>query len=69
MQALGNDSGGKEKGPVESRGGRGREGQRDTEEWDEEKEREGEKALEHGTLLLFLSLSLFHTHTQKHKKD
>lgn len=69
MQALGNDSSGKEKGPVESSGGRGREGQRDTEEWDGEKEREGEKALEHGTLLLILSLSLFHTHTQKHKKD
>lgn len=65
MQALGNDSGGKEKGPVESRG---REGQRDTEEWDEEKEREGEKALEHGTLLLFLSLSLFHTHTKTQKR-
>lgn len=52
MQALGNDSGGKEKGPVESSGGRGRKGQREMEEWD--REREGEKALEHATLLLIL---------------
>lgn len=63
LQALGNDSGGKEKGPVESSGGRGREGQRETEEWEGEKEREGEKALEHGTL------SLFHTHTHTHTKS
>lgn len=37
VQALGNDNGGKEKGPVESSGGRGREGQRETEDWEGEK--------------------------------
>ncbi len=46
-----------------------RDRERETEEWDGEKEREGGKALEHGTILLILSLSLFHAHTQKHKKD
>lgn len=68
VQALGNDSGGKEKVPVESSGGRGKEGQRETEEWEGEKERDGEKALEHGTLSLILSLSYTHTHTKTQKR-
>ncbi len=45
-----------------------RDRERETEEWDGEKEREGGKALEHGTILLILSLSLFHAHTQKTQK-
>lgn len=69
VQALGNDSGGKEKVPVESSGGRGKEGQRETEEWEGEKERDWEKALEHGTLSLILSLSYTHTHKNTKKTD
>ncbi len=69
VQALGNDSSGKEKGLVESSGGRGREGQRERDRgmgWRKRKRRrKSTRTWNYLTHPLALSLSCTHTKTQK----